>query len=1623
VKRSFLFLLLPCLLLAASGTITQTFTFAQSDFVFDQVSGYDVVALPGQYSTSEPGSPNLPLANYQVLIPPDAEVTGIEVTSVSRSVLPGTYNIHPSQRPQVLSKPDLPFVAPDAKVYSQDALYPEQVASWMRSGCMGGYRLAGIQIVPLQYNPARKELALVLRVDVVVRYETGRYAVENLDPSQVELMATQVTALVRNPEQADQWRPLSRTTDDWLCDLAIITNSTLAPSFQAIADWKTARGYKTKVIKTDSIYATYPGRDNIDKIRNCVIDYWRNHGLKWLILGGDDAIVPVRTCRLTVEGNVEDIATDMFYADLQWSWDSDHNGLYGEMTDTVDLFHDVFVGRLVADNASDVAMFFNKCTTYERHPDTSTIRKVLFGSTMLFSPYHGRVINHIIADLFPSGWTFNHLEDPPSGQYASAMNSGYQLAHVAAHGNPTTFSVMDYSECNGLSNGFRKLNYVSSIACQSGWFDGQECLAEGLVKAPNGGCIAVMLNSRYGFGYPPGFGPSEILDLQFYRQFVNREGYQFGTLCASCKDYSQGLSLNQEVWRWCVYELNLFGDPTLNLWLERPKALAVSHSGSIPTGTQTFRVTVLDGTTPVKGALVCAMKGTETYARGWTNSQGWIDLLVNPATTGSMNVSVIAPNFYPYDGTVTVSGSSNNPALVFAGLRIDDGGNGRLDPGETADLRVSLLNAGAVAATSVTAKLRTTCPYLTLIDSTSGFGTIAAGATVEGDAFRVTAASGTPNGLLAELVAAATATEGNWNAFFTTQIGPTPTPRKLWADHDVGNMILSMTSVGAIGTMGPYQEGSGLKYPRTAPYGSLYFTSFAAGNSANYVVDHWYARPSSTWNADWRILDTLHAVVPPMAADQEWATRIDDGAHSTPKGLVVDQWSGSLRDPRYDDFVIVTYTLENTGASPLNGLYCGIFSDFDVNNMTSNSAATDATRRMAWMTDNSSTWVGVKLLSPQSAANLSAISNATYVVPSSMMTEAVKDSFLRGAIHVASGSGANFSCVASAGPFNLAPGARTKVAFAFVGGESRTELEVNADTAQSWYDHEMPTGLTWLKSVIDDAPPGGNGDGILNPGESVNLPTWVVNRSDRPTTGVWATLRKTMSDTLVTLTDSVRRIGSVSSGDSAWTGSNGFKLRVAASCTNGYLLPLALVCRDTLDSASTSLPIIKVGSAQLVSAGTMVWDPPPGGNGNGRIDPGEQTDLAIGISDIGLGNAVNVSARLKSGDSRFLILDSLAFYGNISHDSTVFNASDRYRVQAHSSIPPETQISCTLFISADGYQAVRAVAVPVGMLTAFDPIPDGPRTPALYYAYDDCDTFYWGHPHYNWIECRGRGTQLTLGDDESVTINLPPFFGPFRYYGSSYSQISLCGNGFIMPGSRTESPWTNAGLPSSSAPPMIAANWDDLYPPTGGGVWWFYDTASHALVFEWDSVAYYSPRTTFDKFEIIVMDSTDRSLSGDNNIIIQYQTANGYTSSTTGIQDQSQAIGIQVQYNGSFHRAAAPLTQLHAIRYSTDSVLTAVSEAGLKPVAGLKLAVLPNPVHGPSRVRFSLPSVGPVRLAVHDLAGRCVQTLAAGSLGAGVHTIDWDRRDRFGRALATGVYFMRLETRAGTVNLKAIVVE
>lgn len=73
-------------------------------------------------------------------------------------------------------------------------------------------------------------------------------------------------------------------------------------------------------------------------------------------------------------------------------------------------------------------------------------------------------------------------------------------------------------------------------------------------------------------------------------------------------------------------------------------------------------------------------------------------------------------------------------------------------------------------------------------------------------------------------------------------------------------------------------------------------------------------------------------------------------------------------------------------------------------------------------------------------------------------------------------------------------------------------------------------------------------------------------------------------------------------------------------------------------------------------------------------------------------------------------------------------------------------------------------------------------------------------------------------------------------------------------------------------------------------------------------------------------------------------------------------------------------------------------------------------------MRFALRSEGRARVTLYDASGRRVRGLVDGVLSGGSHAVRWDARDDRGRAVASGIYFARLEAGERRVDSKVVLI-
>jgi hypothetical protein len=91
-----------------------------------------------------------------------------------------------------------------------------------------------------------------------------------------------------------------------------------------------------------------------------------------------------------------------------------------------------------------------------------------------------------------------------------------------------------------------------------------------------------------------------------------------------------------------------------------------------------------------------------------------------------------------------------------------------------------------------------------------------------------------------------------------------------------------------------------------------------------------------------------------------------------------------------------------------------------------------------------------------------------------------------------------------------------------------------------------------------------------------------------------------------------------------------------------------------------------------------------------------------------------------------------------------------------------------------------------------------------------------------------------------------------------------------------------------------------------------------------------------------------------------------------------------------------------------EALLRQVSQASI-PAANVLVGNFPNPFNPQTHISYGIAAVGRVQLTIYDVLGRRVRNLVDERQEPGHYQMAWDAKDEQGRAVASGVYFYRLQ--------------
>lgn len=475
--------------------------------------------------------------------------------------------------------------------------------------------------------------------------------------------------------------------------ILLVTSPELAPAWREFADWKTRLGKPTKVVTTAAIAKTCEGADLQEKIRRRVRKGIESEGIRWVILGGDSqpdgaGQVPDRdTMHKTRWGTNTGIPTDIFYLS-KGSWDADGDGIYGEWEDDREAIDypdgTIGLGRIPVRTVADVSAYTAKVIAYEsKYPVTKFARTFTYtcpepGAYPKLRTGWKRVVSKAweggTAQWFLSGQVAMAGERAadyplsPANWLKLVNGKSTSKLHMHGHGLLDCWILEKHRKLSDKSldqlENENAYPAITTVSCFTGQFDEAKdpSIAESILRRPKAGAILVVCPSRE--GKPHFLNPRRDFRLMmtegkmdgttatmagFWAQCLGSERKSSGEALMTVKAAMVPKAAQSDSFHLCLCELNLLGDPTLDLRAADPMTPKLNLPGAIAPKQQELQIR-----TDAPDATVCLWKGEELYQVATTGADGTALLTVAPASPGPILVTVSGTGLNAVTGEIMV---------------------------------------------------------------------------------------------------------------------------------------------------------------------------------------------------------------------------------------------------------------------------------------------------------------------------------------------------------------------------------------------------------------------------------------------------------------------------------------------------------------------------------------------------------------------------------------------------------------------------------------------------------------------------------------------------------------------------------------------------------------------------------------------------------------------------------------------------------------------------------------------------------------------------------------------------------------------------------------------------------
>jgi Peptidase family C25/Propeptide_C25 len=466
---------------ASAGTGEIRYTYRVSTPILKTLAnGQTRIGMDNAGVISTPGQPSLPTKNIRLALPPEADLSKLDVhiRAIGEKHISGRHLVVPAPPRHLLNGSATAYFGKnhrqivdgyDTSIYNEEAIFPAQWGT-IRDGIgeLRRYRIQTIALNPVRYSPSDKGLKYASEMEILIRFKTSNTQSPRVSTDcGSDLLAQKI---IDNYDVARLWYPPQcHPLTDPLKGVAVITTEDLEAQSHMLEDYlamRRSRGFDINVY-TESDWNSPTGKtmdSRADRIRAWLKANYEQMGLGYVFLIGNpdpsDGIengIPMKLCGTLDDPSIsaQQAPTDFYYADLSGTWDANGNGLtceYGEngvISDQVDFLPELYVGRLpvYSDGGKAIDEILSRIIEYEAASESGDIswrRRMMLPNSIYFYEYQ-EGSNGMRWDGASTGEWFIRDEFIPRGLDWTTLyeDEGVAPSIFNSHMPINTFNVLD----------------------------------------------------------------------------------------------------------------------------------------------------------------------------------------------------------------------------------------------------------------------------------------------------------------------------------------------------------------------------------------------------------------------------------------------------------------------------------------------------------------------------------------------------------------------------------------------------------------------------------------------------------------------------------------------------------------------------------------------------------------------------------------------------------------------------------------------------------------------------------------------------------------------------------------------------------------------------------------------------------------------------------------------------------------------------------------------------------------------------------------------------------------------------------------------------------------------------